>query len=76
MRTIQKAGALALIMTAKCLREGLTVLADLRDAAERRQNSDDEIRALRAELESVNASLDEIKESLRPSEPWDNLTVQ
>ena len=76
MRTIQKAGAFALIMTAKCLREALTRLAELREGADRRQEGETEIRALRSQLESMNASLEEIKESLRPTDAWDNSLVQ
>ena len=76
METIQKAGAFALIMTAKCLREALSTLADLRDAADQRLTREAEIRALRSELETMNASLEQIKESLRPGQGWDNLLVQ
>lgn len=75
METIQKAGAFALIMTAKCLREALTTLADIRDGADRRQSSEAEIRALRSQLASMNASLEEIKESLRPTDTWENTTM-
>jgi len=76
MRTIQKAGAFALIMTAKCLREALSTLADLREGADRPQDGETEIRALRSQLESMNASLEEIKESLRSPDAWDNSLVQ
>jgi hypothetical protein len=76
MRTIQKAGAFALIMTAKCLREALSTLADLREGADPRQSGETEIRALRSQLESMNASIEEIKESLRPTDAWDNSMVQ
>ena len=76
MRTIQKAGAFALIMTAKCLREALSTLADLTEGADPRQGGETEIRALRSQLESMNASIEEIKESLRPTDAWDNSLVQ
>jgi hypothetical protein len=76
MRTIQKAGAFALILTAKCLREALSTLADLREGADPRQDGETEIRALRSQLESMNASIEEIKESLRPTDAWDNSLVQ
>jgi hypothetical protein len=65
METLQKAGAFALILGAKCLRQALSTLADIQESAERdRPSGTDELRALRDEMEAMNASLRAIKATL------------
>jgi hypothetical protein len=76
MRTIQKAGAFALIFTTKCVRNALSTLADIQDGSPTEKTPDTELRQLRAQVQQLNESLEEIKESLRPIEPWSNLTIQ
>ncbi len=67
MRAFQKAGAYALIVGVKCLRQALTTLADMKDAAEGRQSpagGPTEIRAIRIEMDLMQASLRQIKATL------------
>ena len=65
METLQKAGAFALILGARCLRQAISTLADIQEAAEReRPIGSQELRALRDEMEAMNASLRAIKATL------------
>jgi hypothetical protein len=67
MRAFQKAGAFALIVGIKCLRQALTTLADIQDAAEGRQSPTGgpaEMQAIRIEMDLMQASLRQIKATL------------
>ena len=67
MRAFQKAGAFALIVGIKCVRQALTTLADIKDAAEGRPSPASgpaEIRAIRIEMDLMQASLRQIKATL------------
>jgi hypothetical protein len=70
METLQKAGAFALIFGAKCLRHALTTLADMQaDPDCPRPSDDDQLRALRDQVEAMSASLRAIKATLGTGEP-------
>lgn len=62
METLQKAGAYALIVGVKCLRQALGTLGDIREG--RAPARATEIRALRDDVEAVHASLRQIKATL------------
>jgi len=66
MHALQRAGAFALIVGVRCLRQALTTLADIQDAAEQRVSPQPspEIRALRDEMDAMHASLRQIKVTL------------
>lgn len=64
MRTLQKAGALALIVGIKCVRQALTTLADLQDSVEGRMTPEHEILAIRIEMDRMQQSLRAIKATL------------
>ena len=70
METLQKAGAFALIFGARCLRHALTTLADMQgDGDRQRPSDDDQLRALRDQVETMSASLRAIKATLGTGTP-------
>ena len=67
MRPLHRVGTIALIVGVKCLRRALTALADVGDAATGRADPNQgtaEIRAIRIEMDRMQASLRAIKATL------------